>query len=165
MKDNEFRGIVLKHYYDKRYERGKQWSDEDILSMGHGLTKNVVLTICGQLADQNLIEWNPVKLMSGVVNGSGKITAYGVDIIEGEAKAPISILVTQGDTITVSQSSEIQIGNSNIQHVIIDVEKILSAINNSTAKDAEKEEAKSLLHSFLSHPLVSAIVGGLASKI
>lgn len=165
MKDNEIRGIVLKHYYDKRYETADQWRDEDISKLGHGLIDQVVFAICGQLADQGLIEWKPINLMGRIANGFGKITAYGVDVIEGEVKAPISIAVTQGDTITVTQSSEIQIGNSNIQRVSIDVGKLLTAIDNSSAKEAEKEEAKSLLRSFLSHPLVSAIVGGLASKI
>ena len=52
----------------------------------------MVLAICGQLADYNLIDWKPIKLMRGTVNGFGKITAYGVDVIEGKVKAPISQL-------------------------------------------------------------------------
>lgn len=165
MKDNETRGVVLKHYYDKRYEKADQWHAGEIELLGHGLTDKIVFAICGQLADHGLIEWKPINMRGGVANGFGKITAHGVDVIEGEVKAPISISVAQGDIITVTQSSDVQIGSSNMQRVNIDIETLINAINSSAAKNAEKEEAKSLLRAFLSHPLVSAIVGGLASKI
>ena len=165
MKDNEIRGFVLRHYYEKRYEDYSQWSDEDIQKIGNGLTEKIVFAICGQLSDHNLIYWKPLKTMAGTVNGTGKITAYGVDVIEGEVKAPISITLSQGHNITITGSSNVQIGDSNSQSVSIEISNLLNAINNSTAKEEEKEEAKSLLQSFLSHPLVSAIVGGLVSTI
>lgn len=165
MKDNEIRGIVLKHYYDKRYDGYYQWNHEDVEKLGNGLSTKIVFAICDQLADYNLIDWKPIKTHGGTANGMGKITAAGVDVIEGESKAPISISLNQGDNITITGSSHVQIGNSNLQGVSIEIEKLISAINNSTAKDAEKEEAKSLLRSFLSHPLVSAIVGAIGSQI
>ncbi len=165
MKDNEIRAIVLHHYYEKRHDDYSQWSDEDIRRLGNGLSEKVVFAICDQLADHNLIQWKPIKTMGGVANGMGKITAYGVDVIEGEVKAPISIALDKSQNITITDSSHVQIGNSNAQDVHIDIGKILTAINKSNATDGEKEEAKSLLRSFLSHPLVSAIVGGIASQI
>jgi hypothetical protein len=165
MKDNEIRGIVLRHYYERRYEDYHQWSDEDIQKLGNELTGKIVFAICDQLADHNLIRWKPIKLTRGTANGMGKITAYGVDVIEGEVKAPISIALNRGHNITITGSSNVQIGDSNLQGVNIEIGKLLNAINNSNAKEAEKEEARSLLRSFLSHPLVSAIVGAIWSQI
>ncbi len=165
MKDNEIRGIVLRHYYERRYEDYHQWREEDIQKLGNELTEKIVFAICDQLSDHNLIHWKPIKVMRGTANGMGKITAYGVDVIEGEVKAPISIALNHGHNITITGSSNVQIGDANSQGVSIEIGKLLDAINNSTGKEGEKEEAKSLLRSFLSHPLVSAIVGGLASTI
>ena len=122
MNDNEIRGIVLRHYYDRRYGGADQWHNEDVARLGHGLTAEIVFAICGQLADQGLIGWRPINIKGLVANGFGKITAYGVDVIEGTATAPMSIAINQGDTITVAQSSNVQIGNSNSQTMIIDSE-------------------------------------------
>lgn len=75
MKDNEIRGIVLRHYYNRRYGGADQWHNEDIALLGHGLTEEIVFAICGQLADQGLIEWRPINIRGLVANGFGRITA------------------------------------------------------------------------------------------
>jgi hypothetical protein len=71
MKDNEIRGIVLKHYYEKRYDGYDQWSDEDIRDLGNGLNEKIVFAICDQLSEHNLISWKPIKTMQGIANGMG----------------------------------------------------------------------------------------------
>jgi hypothetical protein len=84
-------------------------------------------------------------------------------VIEGSTKAPISISFDQ--SISVHGSSDVQIGSHNIEDIKIEIGKIVSAIDHSSANDQEKAEAKSLLKKFLQHPLVASIAGGLASTI
>jgi hypothetical protein len=59
----------------------------------------------------------------------------------------------------------VQIGSSNVQDIAVHFEKLVAAINDSSAPSAQKEEAKSLLKKFLEHPLVISVAKGLASTI
>jgi hypothetical protein len=107
------------------------------------------------LGQHGLLEWTPIKSDFGLINGMGQISASGVDVVEGAKTPPIAI---QFQNITVSGSSNVAIGDSNVQTVNIQIDKIVQAIDNSPGAAVEKEEAKSLLRKFLAHPLVSTIV-------
>lgn len=165
MKDNEIRGLVLQKYYDKRRQGFFQWSKEDFADLPPtvDIDSADLFRACDQLAEHGLIEWKPLRGRGQTVGGVGKITAFGVDVIEGESKPPISI--TLDHSISVHGSSNVQIGSHNVQDVSVEIGKLIAAINDSTATEAEKAEAKSLLRKFLEHPLVASVVGGLASTI
>jgi hypothetical protein len=90
----------------------------------------------------------------------GKITAHGVDVIEGTARAPITITL-HDRRISVSESSNVQIGNSNVQDVKFDIKKLIAAVDHSNASDTEKAEAKSLLEKLASNKLVQAALAAL----
>jgi hypothetical protein len=70
----------------------------------------------------------------------------------------------QSRHITVHSSSNVQIGNANVQDVSIEIEKVIAGIDSSPAPESEKTEAKSLLKKFLEHPLVASIAGGLGGQ-
>jgi hypothetical protein len=163
MTDSELRGIVLRRFYDRRLEHLVKLEEGDF----DGRFSFVELqSICRQLAEKGLIEkWSPVMTAGGSVIGIGQITAEGVDVIEGNRQSPISITLDQRSTISVSSSQNVQIGSHNIQHIVVQLENLVKAIEASGGTDAEKAEAKSLLKKFLAHPLVSAIVGGLISGL
>jgi hypothetical protein len=168
MKDNELRGLILRKYYDKRREGWFQWSDEDFKDLPDTVEFDAVdlFRVCDQLGEHGLIEWNGVQGVGGqTIGGAGKISAYGVDVIEGHAKSPISVIFDQSHHVSVTESSNVQIGDANIQDVSVHLEKLVAAINDSSASPAEKEEAKSLLKKFLEHPLVISVAKGLASNI
>ena len=95
----------------------------------------------------------------------GKISARGADVVEGSVASPISIVLDQSHHVAVHHSSNVQIGNENVQDVTIHFEKLVSAIDKSSASEKDKKEAKSLLKKFLEHPLVSSIAGALASSL
>jgi|ERR1700736_117739 len=159
MNDTEIRGIVLRKFYDKRREGRVRLSSTNFGETAD-FDEQDLFRACEQLAELGLIEWRPVRLLSGTVNGDGKIKAPGIDVIEGKSKAPASITLDQ--SISVHGSSNVQIGSHNIQDFSV---QIVSAIDHSAASDEEKAEAKSLLKKFLEHPLVTSIAGGLASTI
>jgi len=165
MKDNEIRGILLKKYYEKRRDGLFQWQTEDFEGMvlGKDFDEVDIFRACDQLADHGLIEWHPVKAHGHSIHGTGKISAFGVDVVEGHSTPPISI--NFDSSISVHGSSNVQIGNSNIQDVSLEIQKLIIAIDNANGTEAEKTEAKSLLKQLLEHPLLVSIVGGLASTI
>jgi len=164
MKDNELRGLILQKYYNKRLEGYFQWTDDDFRDLPDSVSFDAadLFRICDQLAENGLIDWKPAHDSRGnTIAGAGKINAFGVNVMEGHAKPPISITYDQSRHISVQHSSNVQIGDSNVQRVSI--EEVVSAIDHSNAPDAEKAEAKSRLKKFLEHPLVTSIAGGLAS--
>ena len=165
MKDNEIRGLVLQKYYDRRRDGEFQWSKEELLNFLEVASFDHVdlFRACDQLAEHGLIDWHPIHVRGQTIAGAGKITAFGVDVIEGSVKPPISI--TLDHSISVHGSSNVQIGSHNTQDFSIQIGKIVSAIDQSSVSEAQKAEAKSLLKKFLDHPLVASIAGGLASTI
>jgi hypothetical protein len=168
MKDNELRGLILRKYYNKRREGLFQWSDDDFKDLPETVEFDAVdlFRVCDQLGEHGLIEWEGLQDGQGqTIGGIGKISAYGVDVIEGHAKPPISVMIDQSHHISVTESSNVQIGSSNVQDIAVHFEKLVAAINDSSAPSAQKEEAKSLLKKFLEHPLVISVAKGLASTI
>jgi geranylgeranyl pyrophosphate synthase len=90
----------------------------------------------------------------------GKISASGVDVVEGTATAPITITL-HDHSISVSQSSNVQIGDSNTQGMKVRIDKLIAAVDHSQASATEKAEAKSLLEKLASNPLVKAVLGAV----
>jgi hypothetical protein len=93
----------------------------------------------------------------GMPEGMGKITANGVDVIEGNVTAPIAISIDK--LISISGSMGVQIGERNVQDIRLDAETITASIDQSGATVHEKEEAKSLWGRVLTNPLLAKIVG------
>ena len=166
MTDNQLRGLVLQKYYNRRREGLFQWKSEDFQDVPEDFDGVDLFRVCDQLGEHNLIEWKSAQGPRGeTIGGFGRISAFGVDVVEGHAKPPISITLHQSRHISVHSSSNVQIGNANVQDVSIEIEKVIAAIDSSPASESEKTEAKSLLKKFLEHPLVTSIAGGLAGNL
>ena len=162
MKDNELRAIVLEKFYAKRREGMIQLQAEDFADVKEDLAWEDIHRVCDQLGDYGLINWQAAKGRGGMtVAGYGEIKGPGVDVIEGSATPPISMNFDH--SVTIHGSSNIQVGNNNTQDITITIGRLTEEIDRATAPEAEKAEAKSRLNSLLSHPLVSAIVGGVVS--
>jgi len=157
--DTELRGVVLRRYYDRRRDGKISFRQTDFPD----IPVAEIHRISKQLSEHALIEWKGIPETGTVLKAIGSITAFGVDVIEGTETPPLSITFDQWQ-ITVIGSHN-QIGDGNIQDVKISLEKLIAAINGSTASDGEKDEAKGRLKRFLEHPLVTSIAGGLASVI
>ena len=157
MKDGELRGIVLEQFYGLRNEQLGWLNVLDLpeLSLVED-NKRRLLNICEQLGEHALIQWKSLNSHSAI-GGMGKITAKGVDVVEGASIAPIAITL-HDHRISISQSSNIQVGNSNTQDVNLQIDKIIAAIDHSEASDGEKAEAKSLLEKICSNPLLQTIL-------
>ena len=67
--------------------------------------------------------------------------------------------------INITAAQSVQIGDYNTQNIINSFEGLIKNIENAGASSHEKEEAKSLLKKFLTHPLVISILGAAAGSL
>ena len=164
MKDNDLRGIMLEFFYQHRRSPRNLLSLSDFPKVFSEDGFREVHRICKQLEEYGYIKWAIYSSGDGQV-GQGQITGSGVDVIEGNAQAAIAITVEQNSNVNVTGSSNVQIGNHNSMSNLIRVDALNTAIEDSSFSSADKEEAKSALSKFLEHPVIAAIVGGLASNV
>jgi len=155
MKDSEIRGLILQWYYERRRE---SWSLPKPDDIGHGLTEKDILHVADQLAEHNLLEWKKLGSHGEIRAGMGKINAFGIDIVEGDAQSDLKIEFVQNKTINISGSNNVVVGDNNV--ATQSVRDLLTAIDSSSGTPEQKSEAKGLLRRFLEHPLVAAVAGG-----
>ena len=110
MKDGELRGFVLEKFYEIR-NQPHEFVDPFRLPDLDSIDPILLFNICGQLGEYGLLRWKPIRTMTSF-GGMGHISAKGVDIVEGTARSPITVIL-HDQRISISQSSNVQIGNSN----------------------------------------------------
>ncbi|MGY3589027.1 hypothetical protein ACVIGB_002018 [Bradyrhizobium sp. USDA 4341] len=158
MKDSEARGIVLKKMYDLR-ETKDRLELPDFADTGLEVDK--VGRVLEQLAEKGLIQWNPRRSsMTSAVRYMvimAKISAFGVDVVEGDAAPPMAITIDSSINVHASQGVQIG-GHGNIQNVNLNLERLNNYVDSSNASAAEKDEAKSLLKQVWENPLVKGAI-------
>lgn len=152
MKDTELRGLLLQAFYDRRQTRGilrpsAGWIDSKT-------SDDEVVRISEQLGDHGLLDWHP-----DYEGGAGSITAYGVDVVEGQRSPDIAVQLVQYYTTNVTNSANVIVGNNNSQTVVNAFEEILRAIESSSSDTASMAQSKSLLSQLASSPLIAQIIG------
>jgi hypothetical protein len=83
----------------------------------------------------------------------------GVDVVEGKVAAPMTITF---HSISVTGSNNVQIGQGNTQ--TNNIGKLISAVDHSTATEAEKE-AKGLLEKMANNRVVVAALGAVMGAV
>ena|ERR1700684_2115533 len=157
MKDNETRGLVLKALYDVRHVAFMPALPAQVPGLP-SLDRNLLRNIVVQLKDKGLIEFMHLSGGDNMI-GRAKITAYGIDVVEGAIVSPIAISIDQ--SVNVHGSQNVQVGgHDNVQNVSMDIEKMISVVDSADASVTEKEEAKSLLKRISENKLVQMVIGG-----
>lgn len=67
--------------------------------------------------------------------------------------------------IHINSAQSIQIGDYNTQNIVSSFDALVKKIDSLSAPIQEKEEAKSLLSNFLSHPLVVSVLGAAVGTL
>lgn len=155
MRDGDARGVVLKRLYDIRHRRDRANASD---FAGLPIEPRVLPNIMEQLAQQNLIDWHPVREgMDNHLIFMARITAFGVDVVEGNVASPIT--VTIDSSVNVHGSQNVQVGGQgNVQTVTMDIERMINAVDGANVSAAEKTEAKSLLQKIALNKLVQSIL-------
>jgi hypothetical protein len=87
-----------------------------------------------------------------------------VDVVEEKTSPPGFSIVWHDQSVNVSGSTLVQIGNNNTQSVQLDFQKtILTEIEKANAPEKTKQEAKSLLVKLSENALLASIIGALLS--
>jgi hypothetical protein len=106
MRDSELRGLILEALYNRRR---KDLVNLDQEVGGLPLPRGGTESILRQLVKKGLIE-RPVQPLNGL--GNARITAYGIDVVQGTTSPPVSILLHQRTTV-----QGVQVGEGNMQSV------------------------------------------------
>ena len=157
MKDTQLRGIILAKYYERR--RGQIFTPKPE-DFDPPIAIEDILAISYQLGQHGLIEWKVLRSLGDISAGLGKISAFGIDVVEGEATPDIKVEFVQNKTINVSSSSNIVVGDHNQMSVTQHIAELARVIDNSGGTPQQKAEAKGLLQRLVEHPLVASVAGG-----
>ena len=105
MRDSELRGLILEALYNQRRKDLVNLDDElGGPPLPHGATESILR----QLVKKGLIE-RPIQPLNGL--GNARITACGIDVVQGTTGPPLSILLHQRITV-----QDVQVGEGNIQN-------------------------------------------------
>ena len=112
MRDSELRGVILEALYNQ-HRKDLVNLDQELggLPVPHSATESILR----QLVKKGLIE-RPLQPLNGL--GSGRITAYGIDVVQGTSRPPLSILLHQHIT---AQDVQVGEGNQNVSDTKLDV--------------------------------------------
>jgi hypothetical protein len=116
MRDNELRGLILEALYNQgRKDLVNLDQELGTLPVPHGATESILR----QLVKKGLVE-RPIQSLNGL--GSARITAYGIDIVQGTTRPPLSILLHQRIPVQDEQVCE---GNiQNCSHTNLDSQNV-----------------------------------------
>ena len=105
MRDSELRGLILEALYNQR-RKNLVNLDQELggLPVPHSATESILR----QLVKKGLVE-RPIQSLNGL--GNARITAYGIDVVQGTTRPPLSILLHQRIT-----AQDVQVGEGNIQN-------------------------------------------------
>jgi hypothetical protein len=156
VKDSDVRGLVLQKLYELRHEEDLIPLPDNFELSGLDMSKPSNLKMVGNIAkhldDMGLIKFSQ-HMGHDYRSGYGAISAYGVDVVEGNQAPPISITVDSSVNVHGSQGVQIG-GQGNVQTVTLDVEKLINAVDGGHGTMQEKAEAKSLLKKLTENPIV-----------
>ena len=105
MRDSELRGVILEALYNQ-HRKGLVNLDQELggLPVSHSATESILR----QLVKKGLVE-RPIQSLNGL--GNARITAYGIDVVEGTTSPPVSIVLHQRVTV---QGVQVEIGRAHV---------------------------------------------------
>jgi hypothetical protein len=156
MDDKELMGGVLQVLNEKRHNDFTNFNEAFVEL---GAPANVLRHILGRLEQKGLIEWrnNEVRGL-----GLGKITDYGIEVVNNEQEPPIPMTFSN---IHIQGVTNLIVGpGGTIQANSFEIGKIIAAIDHSSVTENEKAAAKGLLQKLFENPLLNSIFGKLMGK-
>jgi hypothetical protein len=132
MRDNELRGLILEALYNQRRKDLVNLDQElGALPVPHGATESILR----QLVKKGLLE-RPVQPLSGL--GTGRITAYGIDVVQGTTSLPLSILLQRRITVQDVPEGNVQ----NVSNTKLNVPKDHSEASQDKPKSSFERISK-----------------------
>lgn len=155
MTDIQLRGKVLQHLYEKRGDHNYQPKAERFVPP---LSEPDLIRICDQLQQHALVDAKIIPMIGGHRHmAMCRISARGVDVVETGISPDLRIDLMTNQTVNITGSSNVIVGNNNQQTIQHSVQELVRVIESSNATPEQKAEAKGLLRHFLEHPLLSSV--------
>lgn len=130
------------------------------------------------IPDKSLVIEEGGKILRPLPNGKSEShTILQVDFLKGPRGGSLShykvttrkdsslVSTPSSTTINIKNSQGIQIGDGNIQNIIMSLDTIAKAIDSADVSVEQKADAKQKLKAFLSHPLTIGILGSAVGKL
>lgn len=76
-----------------------------------------------------------------------------------------SAAVTKNTTVSINNSTGIQVGDHNTLQIHNAITELIHKIDSASASSGEKAEAKGRLSAFLTHPLITSVLGAAAPAL
>lgn len=157
MRDDELGGAVLQRFYDYRHRGVMQLPD--IVVAAPSAEPLLVASVSERLAQAGLIEWKTSKSMAAV-GGIGRITARGVDVVEGHREPPMRLVLRDrgavGGAAPAARAPEVTGVAAPAR-----VEQALAAIDRTTSPPGDKTAAKKLILQLAANALAWSALGTL----
>ena len=153
MREEELRGAILQRLYDYRHRGILQLTD--ILAAAHPAEPLLVASISERMAQAGLIEWKTSKSM-GAIGGIGRITAVGIDVVEGRRDP--SITLSLRDRGVVGGAPATPRTSAAVPSNAGQLDKALAAVDKASAPEAEKAAAKTLIRQLRANPLAWSVL-------
>lgn len=155
MKDVELRGMVLTKLYEKRSE--PNYIPEPI-DFTPEISDSEICRIARQLHDHKLVKANVITFLGGESKLAAiALSARGADVVETGRSPDITIDFMNHQTVNISGSSNVIVGNNNQQTITHSVQELAKVIDASAGTPEQKAEAKGRLRAFLEHPLLAVV--------
>jgi len=90
--------------------------------------------------------------------------SYTLNVRKTTARPPRQPEI-KSTTININNSTGVQVGDYNTQHIQATFNELINKIDQSPASSTEKAEAKSRLAAFLEHPLVGSVLGSATGAV
>jgi hypothetical protein len=130
MRDSELRGMILERLYNQRHRELVDFETElGDMSLPDGAMQSIVR----QLEKKGLIE-RPSRPKKGLAQG--RITTYGVDVVEQTRSPPMSILLKQ--PVAVQIPSDVQSRTHNTQNTDGLNQVAIAAHHSKTTQNTDK---------------------------
>lgn len=158
MTDADIRAAALKHLYDVRDAGGvDELSPAD---MGVDVPQHTLSRILFHLKEHGLVKGFDARDGDGLCLLDPRISAHGVDVVEGNETSPIAINLDQSTVYHVGSvtAQGVQFGTGNKQEVRFRFEQLASAIEGSTMPDEDKRSLRARVTDFLRHPAAHFVV-------
>jgi hypothetical protein len=166
MKDSVVRGCLLQLLYERRSEGSLPFGQgEQAVPAPGGINRRDWLRAVAQLSEYRLIDWTPLEDHSGMglLSGFAKINDFGVQVFEGRVEPPVSISIDKSRRTRVSKREQVPVAQQ--QAITEAVEKVLTAIDQASVSEQEKNEAKSLLRKLLDSNAAAKVLGAGAESL
>lgn len=165
MKDAEVRTAILRHLYKTRDDEPPDELEPE--QVGLSVSKVRLTRVLFDLREHGLAKGTDDSASGDLCLLSPRITARGVDVVEGTERSPVAMTLDQSTTYNVGSvaGTAVQVGSGNTQNVYLHFQQLAQAIEAAPISDDQKRSMKNRILDLLSHPAAPFVIPSVGELI